>query len=79
MNIDQILHRLFHTLADEHEYDITEDEIGVYIATLARYGFPKIKEAVLSLIATSDVRSNVFPSVFELEKVILNLKKLESK
>lgn len=76
MNIDQILHRLFRTLAEEHEYTITDDEIGVYIATLSRHGLPKIKEAVLSLIATTDVNANVFPSVFEMEKVIFNLNKL---
>ena len=76
MTIDQILHRLFRTLAEEHQYEISEDEIGLYIAALSRHGLGKVKEAVLSRIATTGLESNVFPSVVEFEKVIAKLNKM---
>jgi uncharacterized protein YfaA (DUF2138 family) len=79
LDLSQILNRLFKSLAEEHNYKITDEEIGVYIETLSRHGLQKVKEAVLSLIATNDVDKLAFPSVHELEKVIFNINRIESR
>jgi uncharacterized protein YfaA (DUF2138 family) len=79
LDLAQILNRLFKSLAEEHKYTITDDEIGVYIEALSRHGLGKVREAILSILATNEVDRQVFPSVYEFEKVIFNLNKIESR
>ena len=78
MQISLKIDRLFKSLAAECQYQITEDEIAIYVEYLSRYGLEKVCEACLVLTETGEPR-NVFPSVFEMERVILSLKKMETR
>lgn len=72
------IERLFRTLATECRHSLSQDEIGEYVGYLAPHGLERVKEACLTFIENGEDKL-VFPSVFEFEKVILSLKKMETR